>query len=133
MAKGVVRTAADNSQPKTNSKARISSKKKATINTIVVSNVNTPMKAAAAASTTASGSRKRKLADLSEESVSTPAYSSLPKTRSAKDITSTTDDTSPRKTGKKQKAEQEEKRLRVFRKKAPQSFLQKLERAQTQR
>ena len=43
------------------------------------------------------------------------------------------DQESSSKSAKKQKKKQEEKRPRMFRRKAPQSFLEKLERAQTQR
>jgi len=63
--------------------------------------------------TPASSSKKRKLVDLTQDD--------------GQETPSTKSD------GKKSKTEQPEKRLKTFRPKAPQSFLQKLERAQTQR
>jgi len=59
----------------------------------------------------------------------------LSKKRKLVDLTQDDDDevATTKSSGKKPKKEQVEKRLKTFRAKAPQSFLQKLERAQTQR
>jgi hypothetical protein len=75
-----------------------------------------------------STSRKRKLADLDDGE-----YDTLIATPSKVSKDEALDDEAPAKSVKKGKKKQVEKRGRIFRKHAPLSFLEKLNRAQTQR
>lgn len=84
----------------------------------------------------AAPSRKRKLAGLydaqDEQALPTPAKLSKP-TDQATDTTTTTSSQPSKAKSKSKTKEKIEKRQRMFRKKAPKSFLEKLERAQMQR
>jgi hypothetical protein len=76
----------------------------------------------------ASTSRKRKLAELDDDD-----YDMLLTTPSKVSKDEALGEEAPAKSTKKGRKEQEEKRGRIFRKHAPKSFLEKLDRAQTQR
>ena len=99
------------------------------------SNAQTPGKMSITPLATISGSRKRKLAAFTEPVAATLALSSpVGKTLNSLDTAfQAAEDETPAEGKKKQRKQQEEKRLRMTRKQPPKSFLEKLERAQTQR
>ena len=92
------------------------------------SNAATHAKAMTMTSPAPSGSLKRKRTGppAGKPLMSTPAAKTTP-------LDADDDEEPSSKPTKKQKKKQEEKRSRIFRKKAPLSFLEKLQRAQTQR
>lgn len=95
---------------------------------------SSPQGSASCSATIANNSRKRKLVDHQEVDASVTGEMTLKSARDRIQALPTMSESS-RGGEKKQRLEKraEEKRLRVYRKKAPKSFLEKLDRAQTQR